>query len=70
MAPDYSGTVQQLLLNRILWALKVAAIDGVTITRFDAKTGTLEGDLAGVSFVVNVSTVRRVAAPSPSDVTP
>jgi hypothetical protein len=63
MAPDYTGAVQQLMFNRILQALRVAAIDGVTITRFDAETGTLVGNLAGVNFVVNVSIEPRMAAP-------
>jgi hypothetical protein len=65
MAPDYTGAVQQLMFNRILRALKVAAIDGVTITRFDPKTGTLEGVLHGVTFVVNVS-VPLVVEPDPN----
>lgn len=63
MPSDYIGTVQQLMFNRILQAMKVAAVDGVTITRLDAKTGTLEGDLAGVNFVVNVSIMPRIVAP-------
>jgi hypothetical protein len=65
MAPDYTGTVQQLMFNRILRSLKLAAIDGVSITRLDAKTGTLEGRLSGVSFVVNVRTVPQIVAPEP-----
>lgn len=63
MAPDYTGAVQQLMFNRILSAVRLLSVDGVTITRFDAETGTLEGNLAGVHFVVNVSTVSRVVAP-------
>ena len=27
----------------------------MTVTRFDAKTGTIEANLAGVNFIVNVS---------------
>jgi hypothetical protein len=27
----------------------------VTVTGFDAKTGTIEANLAGVTFIVNVS---------------
>jgi hypothetical protein len=63
MAPDYTGAVQQLMFNRILQALKLAAVDGVTITRFDAKTGILEGNLADVNFMVNVNIVSRIVAP-------
>jgi hypothetical protein len=62
-AADYTGAVQQLMFNRILSALRLSSVDGVTITRFDARTGTLEGNLAGVTFVVNVSIVPLVAAP-------
>jgi hypothetical protein len=51
--PDHTGTVQQLMFNRILRAVRLLSVDGVTITRFDPKTGTLEGHLAGVNFVVN-----------------
>jgi len=63
MPSDYTGTVQQLMFNRILSAVRLLAVDGVAITRFDAETGTLEGNLAGVNFVVNISTEPRVAAP-------
>src|SRR5262249_38746658 len=45
MAPDYTGAVQQLMFNRILSAVRLLSVDGVTITRFDAETGTLEGNL-------------------------
>lgn len=62
---DYSGTVQQLMFNRILQSVRLLAVEGVTITRFDPKTGTLEGSLAGVTFVVNVSTVPLVIASEP-----
>lgn len=63
MPSDYTGTVQQLMFNRILSAVRVMAIDGVTITRFDADTGTLEGNLAGVNFVVKINTEPPVVAP-------
>jgi hypothetical protein len=63
MSSDYTGTVQQLMFNRILQAVQRLAVDGVTVTRFDPKTGMLEGRLAGVTFVVNVSTEPQVVAP-------
>jgi hypothetical protein len=47
--------VQQLMFNRILAYLEPLWIDHVTVTRFDAKTGTIEANLAGVNFIVNVS---------------
>jgi len=47
--------VQQLMFNRILAYLRPLRIDHVTITRFDAKTSTIEANLAGVNFIVNVS---------------
>jgi len=55
MPSDYTGTVQQLMFNRILSAVRRLSVDGVTVTRFDHETGTLEGNLAGVNFVVNIS---------------
>jgi hypothetical protein len=55
MARDYTGTVQQLMFNRILRTVQFWAVDGVTITHFDATTGTVEGVLGGVTFVVRVS---------------
>jgi hypothetical protein len=47
--------VKQLMFNRILAYLRPLWIDHVTVTRFDAKTGTIEANLAGVNFIVNVS---------------
>ena len=47
--------VQQLMFNRILASVRLLAVDQVTVTGFDVTTGTIEGTLAGVSFVVNVS---------------
>jgi hypothetical protein len=52
--PDPS-VVKQLMFNRILEYLRPLWIDHVTVTRFDAETGTIEANLAGVNFIVNVS---------------
>jgi hypothetical protein len=60
---DYSGTVQQLMFNRILRSVRLLAVEGVTVTHFDPNRGTLEGKLAGVTFVVNVSTMPPVVVP-------
>ena len=46
--------MQQLMVNRILAYLRPLWVDHVTVTGFDAKTGTIEASLAGVNFVVNV----------------
>jgi hypothetical protein len=46
--------VRQLMFNRILASLRLLWVDHVTVTRFDSKTGTIEANLAGVNFVVNV----------------
>jgi hypothetical protein len=53
----HPSVVQQLMFNRILACVRLLAIDHVSIARFDAKTGIIEGSLAGVNFVVNVNTV-------------
>ena len=47
--------VQQLMFNRILAFVKSLSYEHVTVAGFDAETSTLEGSLAGVNFVVNVS---------------
>ena len=47
--------VQQLMFNRVLAYLRPLWIDHVTVTGFDATTGTIEANLAGVPFVVNIS---------------
>jgi len=47
--------VQQLMFNRILAYLRPLWVDHVTVTGFDATTGTIEANLAGVTFVVNIS---------------
>jgi len=47
--------VQQLMFNRILSALRLLSVDGVSITGFDPKTCNLACSLAGVNFVVTVS---------------
>jgi hypothetical protein len=49
------SVVQQLMFNRILSSVRSLSIDGVVVTGFDAKTGTLACRLAGVHFVVSVS---------------
>ena len=49
------NVVQQLMFNRILAYLRPLWVDHVTVTGFDVKTGTIEANLAGVNFVVNVS---------------
>jgi hypothetical protein len=49
------SVVQQLMFNRILAYLRPLWIDHVTVTGFDAEAGTIEANLAGVNFVVNVS---------------
>jgi hypothetical protein len=52
---DPSLVVQQLMFNRILALLQSLRCEHVTVSRFDPNTGTVEGSLAGVNFVVNVS---------------
>jgi hypothetical protein len=52
------------MFNRILRSVRLWSIDGVTITRFDPTTGTLEGKLAGVTFVVNVTVLPPLASES------
>jgi hypothetical protein len=47
--------VQQLMFNRILAYLRPLWVDHVTVTWFDATTGTIEANLAGVTFLVNIS---------------
>lgn len=47
--------VRQLMFNRILASLRLLWVEHVTVTKFDAETGTIEANLAGVNFVVNVS---------------
>lgn len=47
--------VQQLMFNRILAFVRTLSVDQVILAGFDAETSTVEGKLAGVSFVVNVS---------------
>jgi hypothetical protein len=47
------NVVQQLMFNRIL--AFVQSYEHVTVAAFDAQRGTLEGILAGVNFVINVS---------------
>jgi hypothetical protein len=49
------SVVQQLMFNRILAFVRTLSVDQVTVAGYDAETGTLEGSLAGVNFVVNVS---------------
>jgi len=49
------SVVQQLMFNRILSFVRSLGDERVIITGWDAKTGTLEGSLSGVNFVVNVS---------------
>ena len=67
------SVVQQLMFNRILAYLQPLWIDHVTVTKFDAKTGTIEASLAGVNFVVKVSLGKRpgpaIAQPSTQGVT-
>jgi hypothetical protein len=53
------STIQQLMFNRILHYVKLLSVEGVTVTGFDAKTGTLMGSLAGVNFVVSVGLAPR-----------
>jgi hypothetical protein len=50
-----SSVVQQLMFNRILSYVRLLSVDGVTVTGFDATTGTLACSLAGVNVVVRVS---------------
>ena len=47
--------VQQLMSNRILSFMRSLSVDGVTVTGFDARTGTFACCLAGVNFVVSIS---------------
>ena len=54
-AQVHPRVVHQLMFNRILAYLRPLWIDHVTVTRFDAKMGTIEANLAGVNFIVNVS---------------
>ena len=62
-AEAHPSVVRQLMFNRILSF--VQSYEHVTVAGFDAKTGTLEGSLAGVSFVVNVS-LREQTEPAAS----
>lgn len=57
--PD--GVVQQLMFNRILAFMQSLSFEHVVVSGFDAETGTVQGSLAGVNFVVNVS----LSAPEP-----
>ena len=34
--------------------MRLLSVDHVNVTRFDTKTGSIEGRLAGVSFIVKV----------------
>jgi hypothetical protein len=54
--------LRQLMFNRILSFVQLLSVEGVTVSRFDAKTGTLACSLAGVNFVVSV----RVREPDPA----
>jgi hypothetical protein len=49
------NVVQQLMFNRILSHLRTLWVDGVTVTSFDAETGTVACTHAGVHVVVTVS---------------
>ena len=49
------SVVQQLMFNRILAYLRPMWVDHVTVTGFDPKTSTIEGNLAGVTFIINVT---------------
>lgn len=44
-----------MMFNRILAFVRTLSVDQVILAGFDAETSTVEGKLAGVSFVVNVS---------------
>ena len=46
--------VQQLMFNRVLAFVHSLRCEHVTVARYDAEAGTVEGFLAGVKFVVNV----------------
>jgi hypothetical protein len=50
----HSRVVQQLMFNRILSHLKLLSVEDVTVTDFDAKTGTVACRLAGVDILVSV----------------
>jgi hypothetical protein len=56
------NVVRQLMFNRILSFVRLLSVDGVTVTGFDAKTGTLVCSLAGVNFAVSVSVEAEPAA--------
>jgi hypothetical protein len=58
----YPNVVQQLMFNRILASVRLLYVDHVTVTAFDVETGTIEGALAGVKFVVSVKVVPNATA--------
>jgi hypothetical protein len=60
------NVVQQLMFNRILAYVRLLSVDHVNVTGFDTKTGSIEGSLAGVSFIVNVALGAKRDPPSPS----
>jgi hypothetical protein len=47
--------VQQLMFNRMVAFVRSLPYEGVTVANLDARTGTFEGSLFGVTFVVSVS---------------
>lgn len=61
------SVVQQLMFNRILAALRLLWVDRVAVTGFDPTEGTIEGRLAGVNFVVNVSVLSKTRAHCEAD---
>jgi hypothetical protein len=58
---EAAGVVQQLMFNRILTFLRNLSCEQVTLAGFDAKTGTIEGNLAGINFVVNIGLAEKAA---------
>ena len=53
----YPDVVHQLMFNRMLAAVRLLWVDHVAVTAFDVETGTIEGVLGGVNFVVSVKVV-------------
>lgn len=49
------SVVRQLMFNRILAHMRLLWVDGVSVTGFDAETGTVRCSLTGVKVVVSVS---------------
>ena len=58
----YPDVVQQLMFNRILASVRLLWVDHVAVTAFDVETGTIEGVLGGVNFVVNIKVIPNASA--------